>query len=280
MTHSQVLRRTLLGVALGASCTWCLAQVPAEIPREKQAETEENIAYFKKEGSRNGLKNLKIESKFEFPRVVVTGFSADLGGGKVSGTGRVDLFNPLGRQTMKVAYRKVALSAYVRSYLVKWDADITGTIDADLDLTWNGISRNGAKRTMNGTGTVRYSGGTIRRASAVTEAGKIAGIDRALPQTIRRGIAQGTITNGTLVIDQLRITGSQVAADATGSVNLSAGSANAEFRLFASDKLAGSSKNRGGGASWAGAAGKVALRSSILISGNLESASCIRAAER
>jgi hypothetical protein len=169
----------------------------------------------------------------------------------------------------------VPLSAYVRSYLVKWDADISGTIDADLDLTWNGITRSQAKRTMSGTGTVRYSGGVIRRASAVREAGTRARITRPLPQTILRGIATGTMSNGQLTINQLRIIGQNVAAEGRGRVNLSTGVADTEFDLYASEAIARNSPRRRGGqsASWAGAAGRVPLAVGLKITGDLESPS-------
>jgi hypothetical protein len=244
-------------------------------PADIEQRTQRNLNYFQQEGRRSGLSNLKFETEFEFPRVIVTGFSANMGTGTVSGTGRVDLFNPLGRQSMKVQYRRVPLANYVRSYLVKWDADISGTIDADLDLRWNGITRAQARRSMTGTGTVRYSGGQIRRASAITAVANEIGLRSPLPLQIQRGTAQGTMTNGTLRINQMRILGRDVAAQVTGSVNLATGVADTKFDLFVNQAMANrasklSSEQRAARApSWVRTA-RVPVPVSLSLRGDLE----------
>jgi hypothetical protein len=255
-------------IVMAGSMTAGMAQ-PRDISPEDKSKAREELDYFDREGRRNGLSQIRIDTRIEFPRVIVTGFRANLGSGTVTGTGRVDLFNPLGRQQMKVAYRNVPLAFFVRSYLVRWDADISGTIDADLDLTWSGITRNGAKRTMSGTGVVRYSGGTIRQASAVAEAGRLAGIARPLPQPLHRGIARGTMSMGNLTIQELRIQGPNGAAEARGTVGLSTGIADTRFQLFGSRSVV-TKPGRGSGASWAGSAGQVRFPVAITITGNLD----------
>jgi uncharacterized protein involved in outer membrane biogenesis len=121
----------------------------------------------------------------------IDGKSADVFGGTVEGTGRLELADPkLPRVALDGSVRGVALGPLLAARESPAAAHVAGRLDADVSLTAAGARRRAVRRSLAGTARIDVRDGVLRGVSIVDQVlGAVTGINgagRLVPARLRR----------------------------------------------------------------------------------------------
>lgn len=168
-----------------------------------------------------GLENFRLQSRTgPSGRIIVEGFSATLGGGRVTGTGHVDFARPSGPHRMRVELSGVDAMAFLRLLEVKLDATVQTRVDGVFDLEWRGTTGAQARRTL--SGTVRWTAGEghVSGADVMKQAARLTGIAALSGFSLLSAEAAGVFRDGVLSVESLYVSGPH--QEVTGSGRLDA----------------------------------------------------------
>lgn len=178
-------------------------------------------AFIELGAKRGGLTDFKLRSSTgPSGRLVLDGFSAGLGGGRVEATGRIDFGDSRGPQRLRVKLTGVDGAALLKSFDFKLDARVSARVDALVDVAWTGLGRPKAKRTMTGSASFSTGPGTVQGADFLDEAARLAGNPALARLDFAKASGQARFGGGTMTVNDLRFTGPTQQVSGTGRLEL------------------------------------------------------------
>lgn len=192
-------------------------EAPPVVKSEAPARAGDLMGFF---AAMQTLKNAQIKANWTGGAPVVEGISADLGAGHFDLSGKVDFSNREGPQTIKGRLTNIDLAALAELFGYTYEADVKGTIDADFDVHWKGLTSDEFRRTLNGVGALDLKNGDIRNWKALNKLAQKSGVEQLRSLERVQGAADLVAENGTLRVKDAQLVSNEAEAQLHGGIRL------------------------------------------------------------
>ncbi len=196
------------------------------------------VAVIRVAARNHGLREFELKSRpGPSGRLVVEGFTAALGGGRITGVGQVDFANAGGVHAMRVRLENVDAAAFLRLLEVQLDAVIQARVDGEFDLRWRGTSGGEARRSLSGSARWKATPGFAAEADAMKMAAEFSGIAELRRFDFTAAGAEGEFRDGKLTVSSLRVAGPDQEVTGTGAMDISTRQLQMQLRMRIAPEL-------------------------------------------
>lgn len=235
------------GVAFLLPCALLISMAAGAQPGEKSSDGEMKsgeVSVIRIAARKAGLQDFKLESRLSpSGRMIISGFSATVGGGQITGRGHVDFSRPAGPHRMRVDLKDVDGTAFLRLLEVRLNARINARVNGSFDLTWKGTSSAQARRSLTGPARWHSGGGAVEGSDLQFRAAQATGIDELRRIEFTSAGAAGVFRNGVLDVERVEVVGPYQQIGGAGQLDAATRQINVQLEMKIAPELAlGSSR--------------------------------------
>jgi len=187
---------------------------------------------------RSRLKNLQVDTHWLDGQEITRRFTATMGRGRLVGVGRINWSLPDEQQWAVVEVFDADVAEFLHVCDVRFDGKIDARVTGKLRLEWRGMRFYQMRATMTGSGTLAMSEGQVGSTRLLDNIARFSGIDDIRTLQFQRGLVEGTIANGKVLVKKFELEGQDFWLGGTGSVVLETGELDARFQIKVKPALA------------------------------------------
>lgn len=190
---------------------------------------------------RSRARNFTSQWGWENNRSIVEGFSADMGGGRITATCRIDWYKPREAHRARVEFASVDLRALLTALGIQFNGRVEAPVTGTLDFRWRGLRLREIKSTLDGTASMRLGAGTAGNMAILDYLARVSGIGSLRQIQIDDGLLEGECKSGVLEVKSVGVNGPQMRIRARGRVELASENLSALVELSVTPSLAAQS---------------------------------------
>ncbi len=194
------------------------APPPAAANRGPVAPSDETLTRMIRLRSR--LRNLDMKWEDVNGDEVMTAFSANLGGGRVTAESHINWTRPQGAHRARIRLENVRVSDFLNATDIRLDARFDTSISGQLDLSWTGLRMREMRRTLTGGGVFTAGPGTISSTRILDALADFSGIRELRRFDFDTARLDAKAENGRVLVKAFRLRGPYMRTNLKGSVDL------------------------------------------------------------
>ncbi len=187
---------------------------------------------------RSRLRNLQVDTQWIEGEEITRQFSATMGRGKLVGEGYINWSQPGTGHWAKVKVIEADVAEILHVCDVRFDGRIDSRVSGDLNLEWSGLRFRQMRQSMKGKGKLIMGEGRVSSTRLLDNIAKFAGLPELRTLRFRRGLVEGSIADGKVLVRAFELEGEDFRLRGEGTVTLETGGMDARFRLKVRPALA------------------------------------------
>lgn len=191
---------------------------------------------------RSRLRNLEVDTHWINGEEITEQFRATMGKGRLMGKGYINWSRPDEWQRAQVEVIDADVEEFLHVCDVRFDGKIAAQVRGQLDLRWQGMRFRQMRATMTGEGKLTMSAGRVSSTKLLDNIARYSGLDELRTFTFERGVVEGTIAHGQVIVRRFELVSRDVIVRGTGTVTLETGALDARFELSVRPVLAKASR--------------------------------------
>jgi hypothetical protein len=180
---------------------------------------------------RSRLRNLKIDTRRINGEEITETFSASVGPGQIAGKGRINWSRLDGSHWAKVDFRDVDVTEFMQVCDIRFDGRIAARLSGALEVRWQGMRFRQMRATMEGSGSLTISGGSISSTRILDNIARFSGIADLKRVDFEEGAISGSFSGGKILVQGFWLRNPDYRISADGEVGLETGDLDAHFDL-------------------------------------------------
>lgn len=191
------------------------------------------------------MKNFKTTSHIsENGGLVIESFSADIGGGRVVGVGKVDLSDKSAAQKMRVQLSNVDLAQLAQTFSLPLGGALPGKVSGTVDVSWLGSGYDEIRHSVTGTADLRFGATQFANFAGLDKLAEFAGVPGLRELNFKSGEAKLTADAGKLKVTSVKLTGPAEEFTASGTIDLTTDAIDGRIDVAVASELAAQSENQ------------------------------------
>ncbi|MBX7247178.1 MAG: AsmA-like C-terminal region-containing protein [Candidatus Sumerlaeaceae bacterium] len=169
---------------------------------------------------RSRLKNFQTKWGNENGDSTLDGFSAELGGGKISGAGKIYWTRPEANQTLRIDVSGVDLRQLLAALNIQVDGHFDTKVSGVLDFQWQGLRLKQIKSTARGKVRLQAAPGYLTDMHILNGIAGLCGMTELRRIDFTNGILEGEVQAGRFQVELVQLTASNMEFAGRGWVDL------------------------------------------------------------
>jgi uncharacterized protein YhdP len=191
------------------------------------------------------MKNFKTKSHIsEKGGLVIESFSAEIGGGRVAGVGKVDLSDKSATQKMRVQLSNVDLAQLAQTLSLPLGGALPGKVSGTVDVAWLGSGYDEIRHSVTGNADLRFGASEFANLVGLDKLAEFAGVPGLKELAFTSGEAKLTADAGKLTVTSVKLSGPGEEFTAKGTIDLTTDEIDGRIDVAVASELAQQSENQ------------------------------------